>query len=123
MTLIEGTEPRYQIYRGTDLGTTLFRVMETCPPGQSDFISYVLAGRSFPSEIFFRALGISMWTTEAKARKMARSGQIGHCYAEVDLRGRREVHLAITNRRTGHVTVWAPSRLLLDCVVRCADIR
>jgi len=121
VTLTEGAKPAYSIYRGTDLETTLFRVTETCPPGQSDFLSYVLAGRAFPPEGFFRALGVSLWLTEAKARKMARSGQLGRCYAEVDLRGRAEAYLSITNHKTGHVTVWAPPRLLLECVVRCVD--
>lgn len=121
MTIVAGAEPRYLVYSGEALATTLFRVTSTCPPTAGDFISYAQTGRSFPSDQFFRAVGVSFWKTAAKTRKMAMSGHIGRCYAEVDLRRDEWIYFAVTNEQTGHVTVWAPPRVLLNSVVNCVE--
>lgn len=121
MAFVDGAQPSYQVFSGAALTQTLFRVTSSCPPTSADFISYAQADRSFPNDQFFRALGVSFWTTAAKARKMARSGQLGHCYAEVDLRADEWIYCALTNERTGHVSVWAPPRVLLKSVVNCVE--
>lgn len=121
MTIVEGAQPKFLVYSGDALTTPLYRVTSACPPTSSDFISYAQADRSFPNDQFFRAVGVSLWISEAKAKKMARSGHLGRCYAEVDLRGDEWIYFSITNQAAGHVTVWAPPRVLLKSVVNCVE--
>jgi hypothetical protein len=115
-----GAQPKYVIYSGTDLEGPAYRVVSQCPPTPDDFISYLLAGRNFPDNIFFRATGVSMFTKWEEAEKHARSGYLGTCVAELDLADRR-IYVALTNARTGHIVVWGPTRLLVERVVNCVD--
>ena len=85
-------------------------------PSSDDFLSYAQARRNFRSEDFFRALGVSMWLDRNKAQAMARSGHLGTCVAEVDIR-RDDIYWAATNESKKHVTVWAPPPVLLGCVL------
>jgi hypothetical protein len=114
-------KPAYEIFRGSDLGGPAFRVVSKCPPSADDFVPYASAGRQFHNKLWFRATGVSMFTTKREAVKVARGGVMGSFVATLDLDD-ANIYFALTNRRTGHVDVWAPSRLLADLVVNCEEI-
>jgi hypothetical protein len=116
----EGTRPAYLIYRGVDLDAYAYRVVSRCPPTPDDFVSYVAARRNFPFGMFFRATAVSMFVNLEEAKKLARGGRLGRAIAELDL-GDNRIHVALTNARTGHISVWAPSRVLVERVVNCAE--
>lgn len=116
----EGAEPAYLIYRGTDLDSDVYRVVSKEPPTEDDFIPYAASGRSFKAKLFFRATGVSMFTKRDEAVKLARGGTLGRYVARVNVR-HPDLYFALTNERTGHVTVWGPPRALLECVVDSVD--
>jgi hypothetical protein len=119
--LREGAEPKFLIYHGADLEGPAYRVVGKCPPTPDDFVSYVVAGgRSFSPRMFFQATSVSMFVTRGEAAKLARGGTLGTCVAELDLADDR-VFVALTNERTGHLSVWAPPRVLVMLVVNCAE--
>jgi hypothetical protein len=114
-------EPAFRIFHGTALEGPAFRVVRKCPPTADDFLSYLLAGRGFPAERFFQATGVSMWTELEQAEKLARGGSVGTCVAAVDLNA-DFIYIA-ASKKTGHLTVWAPSRALVNRVIQCAEVK
>ncbi len=114
-------EPAYVVYPATALDGPVYRVVANCPPTRDDFQSYLVAGKPFPPRLFFRATGVSMFTKRAEALKLARGGRLGTCIAELRLDDDR-LFFALTNERTGHIDVWGFARLLVNCVVSCADV-
>lgn len=79
-----------------------------------------MAQRTFHNKLFFRATGVSVFAKKGEADKLARGGRLGTCVAELDLDD-PHIFVMLTNARTGHLDVWAPPRVLLSCVVNCAD--
>jgi hypothetical protein len=109
------------VFAASRLGRPLYRVVASNPPTAEDFRSYSMAGRTFPDELLFPAMGISMFTKEDVARKLAHAGALGTYVAEVHLDDPR-ILVAPENDETGHVTVWAFGGLE-ERVVRCFDPR
>lgn len=110
------TSPLYEVFPGSALAGHAFRIVERCPPGIADFLSYEALGRSYDRRDFFRGTGVSMFRTAERARSIARRFQRGNATATVDLAADGIVW---TGGRRGHVTVWAPAELLLERVLQC----
>jgi hypothetical protein len=117
-----GSEPTYQVYPATALEGPVYRVVGKCPPTADDFVSYLVAGRGFSDGMFFRATGVSMFTKKKAAAKLAKSGYLGYCVAELNV-DNETIFVALTNSQTGHIDVWARPRVLLNCGVNCVDTR
>ena len=94
------------VFAASRVGKPLYRVVGHNPPTAEDFESYSMAGRAFPDELIFQATGISMFTKEDEARKLARSGALGTYVAELHIDDPR-ILVAPESDETGHVTVWA----------------
>lgn len=118
--LREGATPKYSIYVASDLVVPVYRVVSKAEPDADDFLPYLLGNRPFPAKLFFRATGVSMFAKRREAVKLARGGKIGTFVAELRLED-DVIHFAVTNERTGHLDVWAPTRVLLNSVVSCVD--
>jgi hypothetical protein len=113
--------PKFVVYDGTDLPSTVFRIVKSDPPGPDSFETYFDQGRSVPSADFFLALGNSMYLNlEAAKAVNGRKRRLGPLYAELDLSARSDIFWC-HSRSPDHVTIWAPSALLADHVVNCVS--
>lgn len=112
-------EPKYAVYPGTALKGSVYRAVENDPPVEDDFRSYAFAGRAYPAKDFFRATGVSMFTTRKGVERARRHWRLGDHIAELDM---REDELVLWAKTGGydHITVWAPPSVLLTYVVNCA---
>jgi hypothetical protein len=119
--LRDGAEPAHVVYNATDLTVPVYRVVVSETPTADDFVPYIAGNRSFPPRMFFQATGVSMFTKKKEAEKLARGGKLGSFVAELHLDDDR-IFLSLPSEHTSHLTVWSPSRLLLKCLVSCAEI-
>lgn len=62
-----GAKPAYIVFDGSALAIPLFRVVNGDVPEVSDFRSYLELGRNIPQHLFFRATGVSFYTTRELA--------------------------------------------------------
>jgi hypothetical protein len=111
--------PLFLVFDGAALEGLLYRIVERCPPTLDDFRSYEALGRPYNRRDFFKGTGVSMHTTAARSRKVARRYSRGGGVATVELRG-APIAWARTGGQ-GHVTVWAPAERLLEAVVQCDE--
>ena len=111
-----GSQPAYEVFVGTDLEAPVYRVVRLCPPSEEDFWSYAALGQAFSAKAFFRATSVSMYLDEGRARRLI--PRLGNAVAMLDLADKR-VFWALTNERTGHLSVWAEPRVLLGLVLNC----
>ena len=97
----------------------LWRIVKTNPPTRDDFVSPAERGEPPPddSELARLKRGLSMYATEAQARRNARHYRnLGPFLAAVDvpLDGRCEIERTLN--APGHYTVWGEAALLHDAV-------
>jgi len=111
------TTPLYEVFPGADFPGVAYRIVQRCPPTLRDFLSYEALGRRYDRRDFFKGTGVSMRTSPARARAVARRFSLGGAIATVDLAAEGIVWSPTGPR--GHITVWAPPELLLACVLQC----
>jgi hypothetical protein len=111
-------EPRYVVYDGTALPGPVFRVVQTCPPTESDFRSYVDLGRVVQTYHWFRATAVSFFISLDAAENANRQYSLGPAIAELDLRDNR-ILWSDTGGLPGHISVWATPAALLTFVTTC----
>jgi hypothetical protein len=91
-----------------------------------DFQSAVARGRVPPdadAEDMRLLAGISVYRTEAQARRKARQYPIlGAFLAEIAVSPEQPVAIERTTPSPGHHTIWAPAEELLHCVVRVVSV-
>ena len=105
-----------------DLPRRVYRVVRADPPTRTDFLSPAVLGRRFADpRQHDLAEGISVFATEAQARRQALAYQLGRHIAELQLPAGAEIRR--TQRRTaGHHTVRADAEALLRSVVRVVPV-
>ena len=99
---------------------TLHRIVLTAPPTVTDFLSDKERGRPQPTEQELLRLwdGLSMYATEAQARRKARGvPALGAFIATVDIPEDGSVRYERTLKSSGHHTVWGDAARLLERVV------
>ena len=99
---------------------TFYRIVQTNPPREADFLSDKEQGRTPRSEAHQRLWdGISVYATEQQARNKAHDFPvIGQYIAQLHIPDQAPVRIERTLRRSrGHHTLWADPTYLLDCVV------
>lgn len=103
---------------------TFWRIVQTNPPTRQDFLSHATLGRRFTDPARAgQAEGISVFATEAQARRQARHyPMLGEWLAELRLGPELDAEIARTDRRPGHHTIWADPDVLLNCVVRTTTV-
>jgi hypothetical protein len=105
---------------------TFFRIVRTDPPTLADFTSPTLRGKMPPTddpEALRLAGGISVFRTEAQARRHARRmPMLGAYLAEVAIPSGAPVHSERTLRTPGHHTLWGTPAFLLACVSRVVAV-
>jgi hypothetical protein len=109
--------PLFLVYGGDALDGLAYRVVERCPPTETDFLSYEALGKPYDRRDFFKGTGLSMHTTRKRSQRIAQTYGVGSAVAVLDLR-----HPSIVWARTGgadHLTVWAPPEILLARVLEC----
>jgi hypothetical protein len=97
--------------------TALYGIVADCPPRIDDFLSYEALGKSYDRRDFFKGVGISMHTTRKRSAAVAHRYRRASAIAKLDL-----PDAPIVWARTGgagHITVWAPGKLLVDRVGQC----
>jgi hypothetical protein len=98
---------------------TFYRITRTDPPTLWDFRSAKDRGRREPESAEERRLwdGISVYATEAQARRKARSlPLLGRFIAAVVLSEDDSVRVERTLSTAGHHTLWGDAALLLERV-------
>lgn len=113
-------EPLYCVFRADVFSVTCYRAVRNNPPTPQDFLSFADLGTRMDWWEAHRAVGVSFWEDEQKARVLARRKGFPFV-AEIDV--------ARTDPRTpwartgtpGHVTIWASPPVLLQGVVRLTD--
>jgi hypothetical protein len=111
------TAPLFLVYDGTALDGLLYRATAECPPTLDDFRSHESLGLPYPQSLFIRATGISVYRTRKELERSRVRFDLGPATAAMELHT-ADVAWTETGRR-GHITVWAPPRLLLQRVVQC----
>ena len=111
------TTPLYEVFPGADHLGLAYRIVQRCPPELNDFLSYEVLERRYDRRDFFKGTGVSMRTSAARARAVARRFSHGDAVAAVDLAADGIVWSPTGPR--GHITVWAPAELLLARVIQC----
>ena len=101
------TDPGYRL---------LHRIVRTDPPTQDDFVSNAAEGRPPPADPDRRAVwdGLSVYSTEAQARRKRRASPIlGPYIAVLRVPTDGSVRIERTLVGDGHHTIWGePDRLL-----------
>lgn len=102
---------------------TFYRLIQTNPPTRRDFMSYRALGIGLvdPSEENIRlSMGISVFRTEAQARRTARRRRFrGTFYiAEIAVPKDAIVPFERTTGTAGHYTLWADPDMIASWVVR-----
>lgn len=111
--------PLYLVYAASELPGVVYRAVSACPPTVDDFRSYVELGRRYPVRSHFRATGISVSRDLPTLRTHIRDYGLAPAVATLDLRNAEAVWASSGGRH--HLTVWAPSAVLLSLVVQCDD--
>jgi hypothetical protein len=117
MPIHPAAEPKFVVYDGMALETTVFRIVVSCPATLEDFQSYYELGRTFTSYQMFKATGVSMFITKEDAKRANQKFRLGGAIAELELRDNRNMWAPTGS--SGHITVWATPPALLDSVVTC----
>ena len=103
-----------------------YRIVRSNPPTVHDFLSAMARGRVPPdadAEDLRLLAGISVYRTEAQARRKARQyPMLGAYVAELSVPLERSVAIERTTPSPGHHTIWAAAADLLNWVVRVASI-
>ena len=102
----------------------VFRLVLTNPASRDDFTSNAARGKA-PArpdpEVLRLWDGLSVWATEAQARRQARGLPfLGSYIAEMDIP--TNVRCERTRRTPGHYTIWGNPAVLLACVVRVVPV-
>jgi hypothetical protein len=119
----EEATPRFVVYKSAHLDSTVWRVVESIPAKEEDFRSYAELGIERPTAHYLALAGVSTFTTLEWCRRKAAQWGLGTRYAELDLSRDSRTTWALTDPRTGHVTVWAPPSALYQCVLHYAEER
>lgn len=106
--------------------TVLYRIVQSDPPTISDLTPNDRRGRSqrdlTPEETRLLS-GISLYATEAQARRNAKKyPRLGRYIAVVSIPDEAPVRVERT-RGPGHHTIWGDPEYLLNCVVQVAAVR
>lgn len=109
----------------TTAQTTLYRIVQSDPPTTSDFTPNEARGRSqrnlTPEEVRLLS-GISLYATEAQARRNARKyPRLGRYIAAVSIPDEAHVRVERT-RGPGHHMIWGDPAYLLSRIVRVSAI-
>ena len=113
------TTPLHLVYDGFALEGLLYRAVASCPPVLADFLSYEALGKPYDRHRYFRGIGVSFYRSFACALEVGQRFGHGDAVASCELR-RQGIVWAQTGEPE-HVTVWAPSELLLACVLQCGS--
>ena len=114
-------KPRYRVFTGSDIPSTVWRVVDAIPAAEDQFLSQALLGAHRPKLDYLALYGVSMHLSLTESRRNAQRWNLGTEYAELDLRPASQVCYAITSQSTGHLKVWAPPDALLMCVINYAE--
>src|SRR4051794_40398208 len=108
-----------EVLPATELEGPVFRaVHDARNPVVEDFYSYADLGRMLPTAQYLRLTSVSMYLTEAALRHAQASiPALPRQRVALDLRRDSRITYALTNPATGHIEVWAPPQILLQCVV------
>ena len=109
----------FTVYRAGDDPIVCYRATTNNPAQPGDFVPYaeMRGAYRWPDEIY--AIGVSTFDT-ARAAVAATRARYPYV-AKLDLAtGNPDVKWART-RSHGHVTLWAPPSVLLDCVVEITE--
>jgi len=105
---------------------TFYRIVLTDPPSREDFLSNAaraLLPRRNDPEVARVWDGISVYSTEAQARRRARGAPwLGPHIAELLIREGAMIRVERTTRSAGHYTVWGEPDMLLRCVIRVVAV-
>lgn len=103
-----------------------WRIVRTNPPTRQDFLSHVDLGRplrQLDDESQRQAEGISVFATEAQARRKARRvPALGRWLAELRITADAPVTAERTRGGAGHHTLWGDPDTLFDCVKQVVDV-
>jgi hypothetical protein len=105
------------VYSTSHLSQTVWRAVESKPPTERDFFSYADLGRSAPTADYLRVTAVSMYLDLDGLEVARHNYKLPPESVELDLRQDPRIRYAVTNARTGHVSVWAPPEVLLVCVL------
>lgn len=106
---------------------TLYRIVNTDPPGRDDFRWYAdLGQRPFRNDAFLMrvATGLSMFDTldAARAKGMGKLWKSHGYVAELSLPDDDTVTIEKTAKDRNHFTVWADEELIRASVIRVVPI-
>ncbi len=104
---------------------TFWRIVQTNPPSESDFLSNEVQGKPPRDEApETRRLwsGISVYATRLQARRTAITYPfLGAFLAEMRIPDDGRVRWEKTRGR-GHHTLWGDSRVMLECITRVVPV-
>jgi hypothetical protein len=100
---------------------TFYRIVRSNPPDLRDFVSQaaqgIPSGRRDPEALRLRR-GISVYATEAQARRKARGvGTLGAFIARLEMPADSPIISERTTESSGHHTLWGEPATLMACVV------
>lgn len=100
-----------------------YRLVKTNPPTLRDFLSYKELGIGLvrkDDETVRLSTGISVYRTEAQARRTARRRSFRDSFfiAEIRIPADAEVRIERTKKSAGHYTLWADPDMIGSWVVR-----
>jgi len=105
---------------------SFWRIVRTNPPTRRDFLSHVALGipiRGEDDATLRQAHGISVYATEAQARRKARAVPVlGGWLAELAIGESVAVTVERTAGGPGHHTIWGDADALLACVKRLTPV-
>lgn len=106
-----------------DAARMFYRLVVTNPPTLKDFMSYDVLGIGLvdPDEESIRlSMGISVFRTEAQARRTARRRRFRGTFFIADIVIPPDVNVQVerTTKNPGHYTLWADADMIASWVVR-----
>lgn len=105
---------------------SFWRIVRSNPPTRRDFMSHVALGipfRAMGDDLMQQPHGISMYATEAQARRKARGVPVlGVWLAELAISDELDVVIKRTPGGPGHHTIWGDADALRACVARVIPV-
>jgi hypothetical protein len=103
-----------------------YRIVRHSPPRRTDFESHISQGR-YPrgdaSPAVRRSFeGVSVFTTEARARERARKRNLGSYIAVLEIPEGSRIHSEQSGGDTQHFDLFSTPDELIDCVVAVIDV-
>lgn len=105
---------------------TFYRIVKVNPPTRQDFLSAQALGRTVPRgdpELARLWDGLSVWQTEAQARRKARGvPEIGEYIAELQFPDDGSLRYRRTLQSRGHHTLWVDPDVALARVISVVPV-